>query len=299
MNDNPISNPFDEDEKTDRRPILWVALGLVAMCCGVLIAGALFYFKPDPKALVAQYFPSATPTASSTPTRTPTPLPTTTHTSTPTPDLTATAMALQATETVIAIQATATNAAGNWRVVLADTFDSNKNKWLNESADDEFAKVDYQVKDGKYKWDVTTHKSFIGWVRANTKALTDFHLSVEVRQVSGPATADYGVVFREDENGNFYYFGINESGQYILYEYFGEWNTLIDFTKTDLIRPGEVNRITVIAEGPQFTFFINDQYLASFTDEHIAKGRVALAIEMVEENDEGVFEFDNFEIRVK
>jgi len=297
MNNTPISNPFDEDEKANRRPILWLVLGLAAMCCGVLIAGALFYFKPDPQALVAQYFPSVTPTASSTPTRTPTPLPTATSTSTPTPDLTATAEILQVTESAIAFQATATDAAGNWRVVLTDTFDSNKNKWLNESADDEFAKVDYQVTDGKYTWDAAAHQSFIGWVRANTKAVGDFYLSVEVRQVSGPATADYGIVFRENDDGQFYYFGINDRGQYVLYEYYGDWITLINLTRTDLIHKGELNRITMIAEGPQFTFFINDQYLTSITDEHIAKGRVALAIEMAKENDQAVFEFDNFELR--
>ena len=297
MNDNPISNPFDEDEKADRRPILWATLGLLAMCCGVLIAGALFYFKPNPQALIAQYFPSPTPTASSTPTQTPTPQATATETSTPTPDLTATAEIIQVTESAIAFQATATNAASTWRAILTDTFDSNKNKWLNESADDEFANVNYQVTDGKYIWDATAHKSFIGWVRANTKAIGDFYLSVDVRQVSGPDSADFGIIFREDDNGNFYYFGINDSSQYTLYEYFGEWTTLIDWTESDLIRAGEPNRITMIAEGSQFTFFINDHYLASITDEHISKGGVALAIEMAQEDDQAVFEFDNFELR--
>lgn len=297
MNETPISNPFDEDEKADRRPILWAALGLLAMCCGVAVAAALFWLRPNPQALIAHYFPSATATASATPTRTPTPLPTATPSSTPTPNFTATAEVLQVTETVVAFEATATNAADTWEIVLTDTFDSNKNKWLNETVDDEFAKVDYRVTDGKYRWDATAHKSFIGWVRANTKAVGDFHLSVEARQVSGSEYADYGIVFREDNNGNFYYFGINAMGQYILYEYYGEWITLIEWTETDLIRAGESNRIALIAEGPQFTFFINGRYLTSITDEHIPNGRVALAIEISEADDQALFEFDNFELR--
>jgi hypothetical protein len=297
MNDTPISNPFDEDEKASRQPILWAMLGFAAICCGVLIAGAFFWFKPDPQALIAQYFPSTTSTASSTPTRTPTPSATATETSTPTPNLTATAEILQVTESAIAFQSTATSVAGNWKIILADAFDSNKNKWLNEEADDEFAKVNYQVSDGKYIWDATAHQSFIGWVRANTKAVDDFYLSVEVSQISGPSTADSGILFREDDNGNFYYFGINDRRQYVLYKYSGEWVKLIKNTTTDLIRPGEPNRITIIAEGPQFMFFINDRYLASITDEHVTNGGVALAIEMAKENDEAVFEFDNFELR--
>ena len=297
MDDIPISNPYDEEDRSSRRTILWLSLGVAAMCCGVFAAAGLFWLKPDPQALIAQYFPSATATASSTPTRTPTPLPTATATSTPTPNLTATAEVVQATESALAFEATATGIVEEWRIVLADTFDSNKNKWTNKSTDDEFAAVDYQVTDGRYVWTATAKQSYIGWVRANTKALSDFYLSVEVRQVSGPDTADYGVLFREDEAGNFYYFGMNNEGRFILYEYKDEWSTLLDITVTDLVQPGEVNRITVIAEGAQFTFFVNDQYLATFTDEHIAKGGVALAVEMAQEGDQAVFEFDNFELR--
>jgi hypothetical protein len=294
---SPVSNPFDADDRASGRTILWAAIGLLGLCCCVVTAGAFFWFKPDPQALIAQYFPSATATASATPSRTPTPLATATSTSTPTPDLTATAEVVRLTGTADAIQSAAMNSASTWRVVMTDTFDSNKNDWLNEAADDEFAKVNYRVTDGKYRWDATAHKSFIGWVRAGNKSVSDFSVSVDVQQVSGPDTADHGILFREDEAGNFYYFGINNSGYYVLYEYVGEWSTLIDFTETDLIRAGEINRITIIAEGPQFTFFINDQYLTYFTDDDIAKGSVALAIEMAEENDQAVFEFDNFELK--
>ena len=297
MDNSPVSNPFDADDKANSRTILLVSIALLGLCCCVVAAGAFFWFKPDPQALIAQYFPSSTATASPTPSRTPTPLATATSTATPTPNLTATAEILQVTDTAAAVQGTATQAASTWRVVMTDPFDSNKNKWLNEASDDEFANVNYQVVDGVYRWNVTTHKSFIGWVRAGKKTYSDFSVSVDVRQVSGAENADYGLVFREDTDGNFYYFAIKNSGQYSLYEYVGQWNTLIDWTDSDLIKAGESNRITVIAQGAEFTFFLNDQYLTSISDEHISKGSIALAIEMAQENDEAVFEFDNFELR--
>ena len=285
MSETPISNPFDEDEKAGRRPILWAMLGLGAMCCGLAFAAAFFYFQPDAKSLYAQYFPS--PTATSTPTRTPT----------PTPNFTATAKVLQVTETAIAYQAAAENAANNWQVIRTDTFDSNENNWLAESSDDEYALTNYEIVDGKYRWDATAHQSFIGWVRGDKKSLTDFYLSVDVRQVEGPDTADYGVLFREDDNSNFYYFGINGQGKYVLYMFFEEWNTLIDWTETELIKPGEANRITVIGEGSHFTFLINNQFLMEITNDKIPEGSTAIAIELAEENDHGIFEFDNFELR--
>lgn len=290
MNDNPISNPFDEDERSGSQPIVWALLGIVAIGCGVIFAIALFYFQPDAKSLYAQYFPSPTVTPSRTPTSTPTLTPTATSTSTPTPNMTATVQVQNA-------ESTAESALTNWKVIRSDTFDSNKNNWLVEESEDEYAITNYEIVDGKYRWDSTAHKSFIGWVRADRKALTDFYLSVDIQQVEGPDTADYGVIFREDDNSNFYYFGISDNGQYVLHLFFEEWDTLINWTETNLIKPGEINRLTVIGEGSHFTFFINDHYLTEITDDTIPSGSTALVIEMADENDHAIVEFDNFELR--
>ncbi len=285
------NNPFDEEEKSGSNPILWVTLGIAAIGCGVIFAAALIFFQPNAKSIYAQYFPSPTLTPSRTPTSTPTFTPTATNTPTPTPNTTATIQVQNA-------QSTVENASTNWKVILADTFDSNKNNWLVKPSDDDYALTTYEVVDGKYRWDATARQSFISWVRIEKKLLTDFYLSVDVQQQADtPDTADYGVIFREDDNSNFYYFGINDQGEYVLYLFFEEWDTLINWTQTDLIRPGEINRLTVMGEGSHFTFFINDQYLTEITDEKIAKGSTALAVEMANENDHGIFEFDNIELR--
>src|SRR5215510_151656 len=130
-NNNPISNPFDEDEKkarssafdtsnlnpldegdtSSRRTVLLLSLGMVALCCVVLVVGAFFYFKPNPQALIAEYFPSATLTPSQTPIPTATATVTLTPTFTPTPNLTATQQALDVAATMEAIQSTATQVA--------------------------------------------------------------------------------------------------------------------------------------------------------------------------------------------
>lgn len=284
MDNTPITNPFDEDEKAGRRPLIWAALGLIAMCLGISFVAAIFYFQPDAKSLMDQYFPSATSTASRTP------MPTATNTPTPTPNWTATAQAQDA-------QAIAENAANNWEIVMSDTFDTNDNDWLTESSDDEYSATTYEVVDGKYRWETTAHQSFIGWVRSDFEPITDFYVNVEIKQVDGLDTADYGILFREDEDSNFYYFAVSELRSYALYIYFEGWATLIDWTETDLIIPDESNRITIIGEGPRFTFFINDQFLAEFTNDQIPEGTVALAVELSEEGDQAVFEFDNFELR--
>lgn len=297
MNQTTNSNPFDEDEKSGRHPVVWAILGLTAMCCGLGIAAAFIWFKPDVGSLVNEYFPSPTASRTSTPSLTPTLTLTSTRTTTPTPNATATAEAVQATDTAIAQQSTAEYAATNWMVVRTDTFDSNSNNWLVEESDDEFALTNYEIVDGKYRWAATAHKSFIGWVRNDRRQLTDFYLSVEIQQVEGPDTADYGVIFREDDDSNFYYFGINDQGEYALLMFHEEWNTLKNWARTGFIDPGEVNRLTVIGEGSHFSFFINGQFLMEVTDDTIPEGSTALAIELSEADDQAVFEFDNFELR--
>jgi 3-keto-disaccharide hydrolase len=293
--DDGSMRPIEDD--SSGRTFVWLILGVAAVGCGILFAAAFFFFKPDMQSLVGRYFPSPTATFTRTPTMTPTITPTPTLTATPTPNITATAAIIQATDTAAAYQATAANAAITGRVILKDTFDSNKNNWQIKKTDDDYALTTYEIANGNYTWDITAHQSCISWVTASSKSVGDFYLSADIQQTSGPDSADYGVVFREDANSNFYYFGINEQGQYALYLYNRDWSILMDWTQSELIRPGESNRITVLGEGSHFIFFINDQYLTEITDDSIKSGTAALAIELATTNDQAVFKFDNFELR--
>jgi len=211
--------------------------------------------------------------------------------------MTATQQALDITKTAQAFQSKATSAASEWEIALEDNFDSNNNNWGTGSSDTEWAKSIITVADGKYSWDITTYKLEITWETANTQSLGDFALNVDAKQIGGPTTGEYGLTFREDADFNSYYFGITNKGEYFLYLYNDEWITLIDYTKSKLILPNEYNRLTVIAEGSHFTFYINGQYVAEYTDELIKKGRVGLFSLLYDPDQQAVFEFDNFELR--
>lgn len=291
MDNGTDSNPFDENtsdisapalEDTNLNPVeddhsgrnfIWLLLGVAAMVCGLLFAAAFFFFQPDAKSLVGRYFPSPTATPTSTPTQ---PL---TITPSPTPNL------------------TATFAAEEWDIILRDNFTSNKKGWDTEYSEDDRAKSIITVTNGKYNWDIASHKLVITTEKANTSPLGDFVMSADVKQVSGPETAEYGIVFRENSDFYHYYFGINNKGEYFLFLYYDEWITLIDYTQSASIHPYEYNRITVLAEGSHFTFFINDQYVAEFTNGRINKGKVGLFAILTQSDQHAVFEFDNVELR--
>jgi hypothetical protein len=290
MDNNIGVNPFDQEKP--RSPLITLAiLGVGLAGCCIVFIGAFILFKPDQLSLVERYFPSPTATLTSTPTPTPTLTPT------PTPNLTATQQVIRSTATAQAIQALATDSISQWPVLLSDPFDANKNNWILGINDGEYASVVREIKDGKYNWDVTAKKGFIAWVSADTKSVSDFHLSAEVKRTSGSDQSDYGLVFREDADGNIYYFGIDNTGYFVMLSYDSQWSDMIGYTKSSAILPDAANRLTVIAEDSHFIFFINDQFVGEMTDNHIKNGTTAIAVEIYDADLEATFEFDNFELR--
>lgn len=319
MNDNPISNPFDEDDKkssklamgnsnpnlpdagdSNRWMLVWLSLGILAMCCGLIAGAGIIYYKPNVQQLMGQYFPSPTITASSTPRPTATATITPSPTSTPTPNLTATQQVLDVTSTMAVIQSTATQIAANWNVTFSEPFDSNKNKWPTGPSDDSYANITHTLDNGAYTWDVTAHQDFIGWNRINKKVYTDFSFSAQVQQTIESGNSDMGLIFREDANGNLYYFGITNDQQYLLALYKDkQWSNLIDWSSSDVLLTDQPNRLTVIAEGNHFLLFINDQFVNEAYDDQIAKGGNALAVELSPADSHVTYQFDNIEVRTK
>ena len=285
MDDNFGTSPFEE-EKPRSPMITLVIIGIALAGCLCLVVDVFFFFRPDRIPLIVQSLPSSTVTL--TPALATETLP---------PNLTATQQVIGSTATAQAVQAIATDSLSLWPTLFSDTFDSNKNDWIIGNGDDEFTTITREIKDGKYTWDVSSKQSVIAWVAADTKPVSNFHLTVELKQVSGSNQSDYGLIFREDADSNLYYFGIDDEGFFCLLSYDNEWTDMIEFTKSSVILPGETNSLTVIADGPNFIFFINDQLVGRMTDDHIPTGTTAVAVELFEADLQAVFEFDNFELR--
>jgi len=181
--------------------------------------------------------------------------------------------------------------------IISDSFNSNVNDWLMGSRSDDFATVEWSLTDGKYRWDVKAHKGVNWHVQPAIEPLSDFHLTVDAQQSSGAESAAYGSVFRLIDRDNFYYFAISNTQMYTFsLQYKNEWIQLIEWTTSSAIRPGEVNKIEIIAEGSYFRFLINDQFISDVYDDRLTSGKAGLSIDLYDAGDTGVFEFDNFEI---
>jgi hypothetical protein len=210
---------------------------------------------------------------------------------------TSTAVA-QITATAIAPIQEIINKTDTWETVFLDTFDTNENGWvIRPEIDSELADGRIEIKDGSYVWDVTAKQGFWWYGASDRGVASDFALSTDVRLKRGQ-TGEYGLSFREHKS-DYYTFTITPNQYFRVSLYYDDrWISLIDWEKSYAIKPYDFNNITVIAEEQDFYFFINNQFVGQITDDHIKYGWYACFIDMHNEGDKAVIEFDNFGLRI-
>jgi len=126
---------------------------------------------------------------------------------------------------------------------------------------------------------------------------TDFVLEVDATQDQGPSNNGYGVLFHSEDDEHFYRFGISGDGFYFLDKSVGsEWVPVIDWTESPYINRGQAsNRLKVTCAGSQITLHVNDQRLATATDDSYNHGDIGLfAISFAEPNVH--ITFDNLKV---
>ena len=174
----------------------------------------------------------------------------------------------------------------------SDDFRRDNDTWNIEP--DEDATFFYRGRTFHIKVDAP---EWIGW-SAGEITTTDFLLEVDTQYVDGPADAEYGVIFRQVDADNYYFFAISRSGSYGMWRLEdGEWQTLVEWTATDAIDTSEdaLNRLGILAEEAQLTLLVNDVALTQLEDETFASGKVALALGTFDEAGAEVA-FDNLDI---
>jgi hypothetical protein len=114
----------------------------------------------------------------------------------------------------------------------------------------------------------------------NTKAGTfgDFCFSVRAKPAEGPDYSAYGVIFRYQDDNNFYLYTITGDGYFSLHKRVnGQFTPLISHQQAAAITKGKnTNLLYVIAKGQQIWLFVNGQQLANVSDGTFAQGRIGL-----------------------
>ncbi len=186
-----------------------------------------------------------------------------------------------------------------WDVIISEKFDESSDSCKQDAIEEK-----HQVRDGKCRWEIKTHRDD----QMSSDFLFDMgtdgvaYMSVEGRVVNAPRNAHYGLFFEDTLLGqDQYVFAVTpgEGSYYVShYNYKQGWANIIPPTNNPTIQRDAPNRLTLIAKAGRVTFFINDKYVGEFNNiPMIAKSISGIFAELTTSGDFGIFEFDNFEVR--
>jgi hypothetical protein len=178
-------------------------------------------------------------------------------------------------------------------VLLEDDFEDPTSSDLSEETG---TTATYSFSDGAYAINVKAPK-YIVW-SSYTGSYDDVDIQVDTILDAGPLDSAAGVLFRYQDEDNFYYYRVSADGSYNLTLYVaGERRVLVDWTEAPEIKGRrQVNHLGVEAIGDHIRLFVNDTLLAEVSDDTFAKGEIALAVTTFEEGD-ATFKFDNLIVR--
>lgn len=284
---------------------IWIgAAGAIVLLLVALFASAALPIKPAPIEPVSTEAVSSAPVATKTQpaanaaTDTPAPATPTESADTATPQPTATEVAPPGQSDSNPL----TRVRTDWRAVIDDSFDTNDNHWATGAIDEPGnAAGTLQIVHGKYHWEVQALRDYATIAIKSHAPDGDFYASVDVQQLGGAALCGYGFLLRDNDAGD-YQFGLAyHDQQFSVYS----WNDVKENSRmfigpagSNAIHRGDVNRLSVIAEGTHYQFFINDQPVGEMTDDEWTAGHVTLFTQLCQTADSAVIEFDNMELRV-
>ena len=191
--------------------------------------------------------------------------------------------------------------SARWITMLYDNFVSRDNNWLVRNQTSEyFAPLNQVIEDGRYRWDATVGRaSSISTAWLEGYRVSDFHLSVNCKHISGSRSGSgWGVIFRVQDNRNYYWFRMTDS-QFFAISMIkdGTWLNLVEWTRTDTIKPNGVNQLEVIGREAQFVCLINGQIVSEVEYGDFSEGLAGIAIEGYAAGEKTTFDFLDFTLR--
>ena len=192
--------------------------------------------------------------------------------------------------------------APQWNTLLFDNFTSNDdNNWLVGSQTSEyFDPVNRVIADGRYRWEAKVNRAnSISKVWLGDYPVSDFHLIVNSKHILGTrANSAWGLIFRVQDNQNYYWFRMTDSRFFaVSVAENGQWRDIVEWTRTEAIKPNGVNQLEVIARENHFVFLINGEVVGEVDDDQFSQGLVGLAIEGYTAGEKIIFDFLDFTLR--
>jgi Domain of Unknown Function (DUF1080) len=175
----------------------------------------------------------------------------------------------------------------------ADDFSTPDGGW--KTANDETIKIG--VQDGALHFTIDDLDT-IAWSTPKDKRFGDFVLDVDATQVEGPNDNTYGVIFRYQDDRNFYRLDISGDGYFAVFKRKDSaWTKVQDYVESAAVKQGNAtNHLQVIAKGSQFTFNVNGEAVKTFSDGDFSSGNIGLTAGTLFENAGVHIAFDNLKV---
>jgi WD40 repeat protein len=162
-----------------------------------------------------------------------------------------------------------------WKLMIHDEFEDNEHNWDIGPYQNDNVTMDRSIDDGKYIVDFESNSSWDFWSFSEGQLVEDFVASVEIKHLEGNSLEGFGLVLRAYEN-DFYLFRIDEQGNVGFYIFIGEKYTPLMERTSSSVKAGDVNEITVHAQGSHFTFYVNGEEISSIDDDRLPRGYVGI-----------------------
>ena len=158
------------------------------------------------------------------------------------------------------------------KLIYEDDFSDPDSGWKQTS--DKEAESYY--KDGEFHGLVKIMDWSTWRYNQNAGRFKDFIMEEDARLVSGPKYSAYGLIFRCQDNDNFYYFVVSEDGRYKVGKFLSRvWSDLHGWTKSAFIEAGDsTNNLKVVCKGSQIEVYANGHHLTTVVDDSFADGYV-------------------------
>jgi len=143
--------------------------------------------------------------------------------------------------------------------------------------------VSFEVKESHLVMTAFNPDKYNGWM-LTWPVISDYYLEMSAKTQQCSGKDSYGNMVRAvktDKGYIGYLFNISCDGHYSLRRWNGEkYVSLVDWTPSDQINAGsnQTNRIGVMVDGNQFTFYANGEQIGQVQDDTHAEGRFGVVI---------------------